>query len=154
MYFFRRQYGNVVFVDRSRFLLDQFGVGLSLQLFARQPEEHVLLAELGAQKVAKIFPPLCNTGKPHRTINLCRSTRLSINTGQGLGKARSGWGGQLTFAPTEICSWCQQLRMALMSDGCQSNDIVHLPYFNTLETMCQRSHIQRNELSRVSGPLH
>jgi len=56
---------------------------------------------------------------------------------QGLGKAGSGKGGQLT---PKIWSLGQKLHMVLMSDRCQSNGNDHLSDFNTLENTCRRSH--------------
>ena len=54
---FRRQNGDVVLVDDAGLLLDGALVGLLAELLTGEPEEHVLLAELGAKKLSERVPP-------------------------------------------------------------------------------------------------
>ena len=54
-----REYGNVILIDDSGFLLYQLRTALLLEILARQPEEDVLLAVLAAQKGAENFAALC-----------------------------------------------------------------------------------------------
>lgn len=53
---FRREDGDVVLVDDPGLLLYHTLICLFPELVARQPEEHVLLAEFGAQKLSKRVP--------------------------------------------------------------------------------------------------
>lgn len=53
---FRREDGDVVLVDDPGLLLYHTLICLFPELVACQPEEHVLLAELGAQKLSKRVP--------------------------------------------------------------------------------------------------
>lgn len=55
-YLFRRQDGDVVLVDGARFLLDEVLVDFLFEVFAGQPEEHVLLAVLRSQELTKNVP--------------------------------------------------------------------------------------------------
>lgn len=57
MYLFGREDRDVVFIDQSRLLLDGTLVDLLLQVFAGQPEEHVLLAVLRPQELTELVPP-------------------------------------------------------------------------------------------------
>lgn len=50
-YLFWRQYGDVVLVDGARFLLNGVLVDFLFEVFAGQPEQHVLLAVLRPQEL-------------------------------------------------------------------------------------------------------
>lgn len=55
-YLFRRQYGNVVLVDGAHLLLHGAPVDFLLEVFAGQPEQHVLLAVLRPQELPENIP--------------------------------------------------------------------------------------------------
>lgn len=54
---FRWEYGDVVLVDDPGLLLHHALICLFPELVTRQPEEHVLLTELGAEKLSERVPP-------------------------------------------------------------------------------------------------
>lgn len=54
---FWRENGDVVLVDEPGLLLNHTFIGLFAELLTREPEQHVLLAELGAKKLPERVPP-------------------------------------------------------------------------------------------------
>lgn len=64
-YLFWWQYGNIVLIDGARFLLDGALVDFLFEVFAGQPEQHVLLAVLRPQELPENIPA-CRV--PHQLV--------------------------------------------------------------------------------------
>lgn len=101
-YLLRRENRNVVFVYDPRFLFNHGFIRFFLQLLTRHPEEHVLLAELGPQKLPEGVPA---RGREHELVKgLSPGTGL-LQGGTWAGGRRNGCGELRDQELTGIQPW-------------------------------------------------
>ena len=105
-YLLRRENRNVVFIYDPRFLFNHGFIHFFLQLLARHPEEHVLLAELGPQKLPEGVPA---RGREHELVKGLSPGAGLLQGGTRAGGGRKGCGELRDRGLMEIQPWTDVL---------------------------------------------